>query len=636
MLSLRTRAALVLSALVAGIAVTSAPATASPSPVDATPPGSITVCRSNGGVDRVPFPLYVKEVLADEFPSSWPTATLQAGAVAIRSYAWYYVEHPYRPGTCDIGDTTRHQAYEPGDSQYRTARTDAAVDATWTLRLEEVRDGEVTPAFAQYCASCGGFASGEHMNQYTAYNQGADGWSTSEILLSAYRNKDGLRLYDWREGFALDIHGAAPHRADPDTPLRLTAGVAGVGGGDRRAGALLSVTCTTDAGFDRHVLQSTGVTSTPNGPRVFFDRAYRVGACREHEVAVTAELRVNSYLVASHTVAVWRPWESASDRRVARIAPNWSRVNASIDVSRRIFADRGDTPGRRRRAKAVVIARSDAFPDALAATGLAGRTAPILLNPGGDAPLARPVWNEIDRILPRGATVHIVGGPVAISTAVQRDPRLRHYRVVRHWGEDRIGTASEVANALRASGVSTSTVVVARAYPDDSSGWADAIAVGPYAAARRRPVLLTRTGSLSAATERWIEAAPVEEAVLVGGPAAVPADAGARLDVRTTRVAGATRDGTAGAIANTLWRRRGRPNVRAAMVIDAYDARDWAYGLVAAVYAANRGTPQLIVGRMVPRRTTGAWLDARPRLPVVVAGGRRTVTIAVARDLAGD
>lgn len=614
------------------------------------PPSTITVCRSSGAVQEVAFGRYVKEVLAKEFPSSWPMETLKAGAVAIKSYAWYFIAHPYRPGHCHISDTTRHQKYHPEDpTPGRTERGDRAVDATWDVVMTELRDGERTPAFAQYCASCGGFPPGEHLDQWDAKAMGDDGATYTQILRHHYRNKDRLRIFDWREDLEITIDGEPPVPAEEGTVIE--APVRGVPADYPDAAARLSVECTIDGRSGRHHLQTVGLRAGDDGARAVFDAVSRMRACEETEATGTTELVVGGDIVDRETFPVWEPWRSSVRRPVERFVTS-DPVTASVALSREVFADRtgaqDDTPidivtsatgpttaEGRRDARAVVIARSDRFADALSASGLAGADAPILLNPGGDAPLDDRVADEIARVLDDAETVHLVGGTAALSRRLEDDPRLDAYEVVRHAGRSRVETSLAVADAVRDRGGDGSVVLVARALPDTTAGWADAIAAGGYAAARGHPILLTDTRTLSPATETWIESNAVTEAVLLGGPAAVPADAERRLSTTTTRIAGDTRDATALRIVEELWARPGTPEVTGALIVDAWQEGTWPFGLVASVVAADRGLVTLAVTHLVPRATTGRWLDANPDAGITIVGDGTVVASRTERDLTG-
>jgi stage II sporulation protein D len=68
---------------------------------------------------------YVRGVVAEESPASWPIEALKAQAVAVRSYA---LSSGIRGGSFDLYDDTRSQAY--GGVGAETAKTDQAVSAT--------------------------------------------------------------------------------------------------------------------------------------------------------------------------------------------------------------------------------------------------------------------------------------------------------------------------------------------------------------------------------------------------------------------------------------------------------------------------------------------------------------------------
>ena len=89
-------------------------------------------------VNYVDIEDYVKGSLPYEFPSYWPTETLKAAAIAVRSYAMAYTETSvYSRYGFDLVSGSSCQLYlgrkNAGDSAYST--TDAAVDATANMYL---------------------------------------------------------------------------------------------------------------------------------------------------------------------------------------------------------------------------------------------------------------------------------------------------------------------------------------------------------------------------------------------------------------------------------------------------------------------------------------------------------------------
>jgi SpoIID/LytB domain protein len=127
--------------------------------------GSLEASRAGAAVravNVVPLESYLRAVVPNEVPASWPAEALKAQAVAARTYAMR--EARDRSGVFDVYDTTASQVY-PGARLYDTswrvvrsyedARTDAAVAATAGVHLRY--DG--IPAFTQFSASNGGVSA---------------------------------------------------------------------------------------------------------------------------------------------------------------------------------------------------------------------------------------------------------------------------------------------------------------------------------------------------------------------------------------------------------------------------------------------------------------------------------------------
>jgi hypothetical protein len=107
-----------------------------------TMPKTIKVLRTGTGeIETVDFNYYVKNVMPNEWGMpGWPTETLKAGAMAVKTYGWMHVTtyHKYPGLGYDVKDSTADQVYRPGTAE---AYTDAAVDATWNYTM--TRDGQL-------------------------------------------------------------------------------------------------------------------------------------------------------------------------------------------------------------------------------------------------------------------------------------------------------------------------------------------------------------------------------------------------------------------------------------------------------------------------------------------------------------
>lgn len=221
-------------------------------------------------------------------------------------------------------------------------------------------------------------------------------------------------------------------------------------------------------------------------------------------------------------------------------------------------------------AETVLVATGLNFPDALAASFLAGGTvdAPILLvereavpaetrdaieqlDPanvvvlGGSDAVADATVQEL-RDLRGEDNVEVIGGATRIETAAM---------IARQGGQ--VGTAPDLGDP--ASDADLTTAIVARA--DD---FPDALAAGPLALEGRHPILLTDTATLDATTRDVLTdpSLGIEQVIIPGGPVAVSEDvetAIAALDnvVSVHRVQGENRTATAVELADLTRTTRG-------------------------------------------------------------------------------
>ena len=103
------------------------------------PPDYIRVLRRHSGtVDRVPFKKYVITVMGKEWPGYLPHAVIEAGAVAVKQFAWYHALGKGRiskRGQCfDVTDGVGDQLYKPNRARVRQDHY-RAVEQTWGIRL---------------------------------------------------------------------------------------------------------------------------------------------------------------------------------------------------------------------------------------------------------------------------------------------------------------------------------------------------------------------------------------------------------------------------------------------------------------------------------------------------------------------
>lgn len=293
------------------------------------------------------------------------------------------------------------------------------------------------------------------------------------------------------------------------------------------------------------------------------------------------------------------------------VAQDDIRVGDDVDPIRAAIAinqAKADAPAYAGPSKIAVIGRSDVFADNLAATALAGSDGVLLLTDGGPAAsLPDEVLDELQRTMAagqcqdgQGPTVFLAGGTQAVSVAAQEQLDQTRFCVTRLSGPSRIETAIAVAQAVPDP---SSTVLLARA--DD---WADAGAIGSYAAASGSRVLVTSSEELHPLVAAALQQMAPERIVVLGGTAALSPEVeqAAKMIAPTQRVQGPARDGTAVAIATQLGGQRASGDVALA---DGYDDQAWTYLFAGAGLAALRDMPVLYTQDDLPTPATQAYLD---------------------------
>lgn len=149
------------------------------------PPPSINVYRvSEGKVDTVDFHDYVMRVVSREWNVK-QAALRQAGAVAVKQYAWYHVLH-YRGGMynghCyDVKDTTADQLYASKAISGLPTAVKSAVNNTWSWSLHRNGKFPMTGYRRGADVACAANA-GYRLYVRSARKCAEKGWSAQRIL----------------------------------------------------------------------------------------------------------------------------------------------------------------------------------------------------------------------------------------------------------------------------------------------------------------------------------------------------------------------------------------------------------------------------------------------------------------------
>ena len=153
------------------------------------PPDRIRVLRvRTGRIESVPFRKYVVTVMGKEWPSYLPQAVVEAGAVAVKQYAWFHAMNPRRTnnGRCfDVRDSTGDQLYKPSKALVRPDHHRAA-DTTWGVRLTKNGRFFMTGYRTGSKGACGSDANGRRLYARTAIRCANNGKGYRDILRIYY------------------------------------------------------------------------------------------------------------------------------------------------------------------------------------------------------------------------------------------------------------------------------------------------------------------------------------------------------------------------------------------------------------------------------------------------------------------
>lgn len=270
------------------------------------------------------------------------------------------------------------------------------------------------------------------------------------------------------------------------------------------------------------------------------------------------------------------------------------RVGTSITV-----ADAAYGPQSATKAKVAVLSRSDNFADALAGNALAAQKGGPLLLTGG-AKLDPAVGAELGRLLPKGATVYVLGGTGALSSQVEADVKALGLTPRRLAGGNRFETATKIAAEVSPH---PHTVLVATGV-----NFPDALAAG--AAAATDPsggvVLLSNDRTLPDSTKAYLAGVnPATSAVYgVGGQGVAALNTLAAFKDHFTKLSGDDRYATDAAVAGnaTLYPHPAQAGLAT--------GRNWPDALSGGAFIGAQHGPLLLTDGAVLPAGAGVWLHS--------------------------
>jgi putative cell wall-binding protein len=309
-------------------------------------------------------------------------------------------------------------------------------------------------------------------------------------------------------------------------------------------------------------------------------------------------------------------WKARTPAPFAGRVAGVDRIATGIAASRVLFTDRA--------ARTAVVAGAQAFPDALAATPLAGRLGgPLLLSKAGG--LDNRVAAELVRAVAPGATVFLVGGPGVLGSAVEKAVAAKGFRVVRLAGADRFETAVRIARHLDANDPRPATWPNKPVLVADGAGFSDALVAGPAASHWFGTVVLTNGSRLPAVTRAYLKDVLAADGTAkeqwlnaIGGSAVRAVEGDAATRGKVDWIAGTDRYQTAEYVARTFfW---------APSVAGMADGRNWPDAVTGGTAMAHLGMPLLLVnGSSTPAPTEAWWRLTRSATDAVVAFGGAAV-----------
>ncbi len=278
------------------------------------------------------------------------------------------------------------------------------------------------------------------------------------------------------------------------------------------------------------------------------------------------------------------------------------RIDTAVEISKQYY----------KKAKTVIVARSDDFPDALTASVLArALDAPILLTRPGH--LSESVKAEIERL---GADkIYIIGRENAISLGVEKE--LRGFGSVKRLGGlDRFETSTMVAKEVVSIVGNKYTAVIAT-----GMNFADALSISPFAAKNGYPILLVRPKKVPAVVKKTLNGFGTKDVYIAGGHMAVSRSLEKELPSLVERVGGSDRYETSAMIASNFFSRSKKAFMASGQV--------FADALVIGPVAARENAPVLLTAREKLPKVMKSHIDKAHYKDIVLIGLKNAISKAV-------
>ena len=212
-----------------------------------------------------------------------------------------------------------------------------------------------------------------------------------------------------------------------------------------------------------------------------------------------------------------------------------NRIETSVKVSQEAF----------KTSKTAIIVGYNGEVDALTGTILAKeKNAPILMS--NKKRLTDGLKNELKRL--KTEEVYILGGTSSVEDRVREELENLGLKVKRINGDSREETAINIAKEAITRDINEAFLSLGYGV------YADALAIGPVAASKNVPLLLSHKDKISKSTIEYLQEMDIKNVNIIGGKNAITSKVEGKLEdlgIEVTRIQGSSREETAIKIAKT-------------------------------------------------------------------------------------
>ena len=298
----------------------------------------------------------------------------------------------------------------------------------------------------------------------------------------------------------------------------------------------------------------------------------------------------------------------ATDKPIVRRLEGKNRIETAIEISKEVFST----------SKTAILVGYKGEVDALTGTILAEkRGAPILISNSRE--LVEPLAAELKRL--EVEEVFILGGFSVVERQVEADLISLGIKVTRINGNSREETAIKIADEAISGKIDKAFLSLGY------GAYADALAIGPVAASKNVPLLLTQKNQIKQVTIDYLKNAGIKNVTIVGGQGAVGLEVEntlRNLGIRVDRIKGNSREETAINIAKAFI-----DKPKKVLVANGYKYAD----AVAGGYLAARENSPILLNNDKNLKDINLSYIEKGNLDTIILGGNSSIDESIYRDI---